>query len=84
MALDPHVLSQAFFMLDIFPVLEHVTEAVLCLHGKKSGGARKSIIERLKMLLTVQVGWPIGGIGCTGFLKKPVLNSAYTCYSRAA
>ncbi|MGB6066275.1 MAG: ISKra4 family transposase [Desulfomonilaceae bacterium] len=52
----------AFFVLDIFHVLEHLAEAAHCFYEEKTPEARKFVTERLKMLLTGQVGRLIGGL----------------------
>lgn len=52
----------AFFVLDIFHVLEHLAKASHCLYEEKSPEARKFVTDRLKMLLTGQSGRLIGGL----------------------
>lgn len=52
----------AFFVLDIFHVLEHLAEAAHCFYEEKTPEARKFVTERLKMLLTGEVGRLIGGL----------------------
>jgi hypothetical protein len=52
----------AFFVLDLFHVLEHLAEAAHCLYEEKSPEARKFVTDRLKMLLTGQSGRLIGGL----------------------
>lgn len=52
----------AFFVLDIFHVLEHLADAAHCFYEEKSPEARRFVTERLKMLLTGQVGRLIGGL----------------------
>jgi hypothetical protein len=52
----------AFFVLDIFHVLEHVGKAALCFHDEGSPQARKFVTERLRMLLNGRAGRLIGGL----------------------
>lgn len=52
----------AFFVLDIFHVLEHLADAAHCFYEEKTPEARKLVTERLRMLLTGQVGRLIGGL----------------------
>jgi len=52
----------AFFVLDIFHVLEHVSEAAHCFYKEKSPEAKRFVRERLRMLLTGNAGQMIGGL----------------------
>jgi hypothetical protein len=52
----------AFFVLDIFHVLEHLAKAALCFHDENSPEARKFVTERLRMLLSGRAGKLIGGL----------------------
>lgn len=52
----------AFFVLDIFHVLEHLAEAAHSFYEEKTPEARQFVTERLKMLLTGQVCRLIGGL----------------------
>ena len=52
----------AFFVLDIFHVLEHLTKAAHCFHDEESPGAREFVTERLRMLLIGKAGRLIGGL----------------------
>lgn len=52
----------AFFVLDIFHVLEHLNDAAHCFYEEKTPEARSFVTERLKMLLTGQAGRLIGGL----------------------
>jgi len=52
----------AFFVLDIFHVLEHLGKAALCFHDEGSPQAREFVTERLKMLLDGRAGRLIGGL----------------------
>ncbi len=52
----------AFFVLDIFHVLEHLGKAALCFHDEGSPQARQFVTERLKMLLNGRAGRLIGGL----------------------
>jgi hypothetical protein len=52
----------AFFVLDIFHVLEHLADAAHCFYAEKTPEARSFVTERLKMLLTGQAGRLIGGL----------------------
>jgi hypothetical protein len=52
----------AFFVLDIFHVLEHLGKAALCFHDEGSLQAREFVTERLKMLLNGRAGRLIGGL----------------------
>jgi hypothetical protein len=52
----------AFFVLDIFHVLEHLGKAALCFHGEGSPQARQFVTERLRMLLHGKAGRMIGGL----------------------
>jgi hypothetical protein len=53
---------KAFFVLDIFHVLEHLGKAALCFHDEGSPEAREFVTERLKMLLLGRAGAMIGGL----------------------
>jgi hypothetical protein len=53
---------KAFFVLDIFHVLEYIAEAAHCFHKEKSPEAKKFIRQRLRMLLTGDAGKMIGGL----------------------
>jgi hypothetical protein len=52
----------AFFVLDIFHVLEHLGKAALCFYDEGSPQAREFVTERLKMLLGGRAGRLIGGL----------------------
>jgi hypothetical protein len=52
----------AFFVLDIFHVLEHLGKAALCFHDEGSPQAREFVTQRLKMLLDGRAGRLIGGL----------------------
>jgi len=52
----------AFFVLDIFHVLEHLGKAALCFHDEGSPQAREFVTERLRMLLGGRAGRLIGGL----------------------
>jgi hypothetical protein len=52
----------AFFVLDIFHVLEHLTKAAHCFHDENSPDAREFVTERLRMLLIGKAGRLIGGL----------------------
>ncbi len=52
----------AFFVLDIFHVLEHLAKAALCFHDAGSLQAREFVTERLKILLSGRAGRLIGGL----------------------
>ena len=52
----------AFFVLDIFHVLEHLTKAAHCFHPEHSTQARVFVTDRLRMLLTGKAGRLIGGL----------------------
>lgn len=52
----------AFFVLDIFHVLEHLAKAAHCFHDENSPEARRFVTERLRMLLLGKAGRVIGGL----------------------
>jgi len=52
----------AFFVLDIFHVLEHLSDVAHCFYKEKSPEARSFVRKRLRMLLTGHVGHMIGGL----------------------
>lgn len=52
----------AFFVLDIFHVLEHLGKAALLFHDEESPQARQFVTERLRMLLQGKAGRMIGGL----------------------
>jgi hypothetical protein len=52
----------AFFVLDIFHVLEYIAEAAHCFHKEETPEAQRFVTERLKMLLTGRIGRLIGGL----------------------
>lgn len=52
----------AFFVLDIFHVLEHLGKAALCFHDEGSALARSFVTERLRLLLLGRAGAMIGGL----------------------
>jgi hypothetical protein len=64
----------AFFVLDIFHVLEHLGKAALCSYDEGSPQARKFVTERLRMLLLGKVGRMIGGL--KQMLSKQELSGA--------
>jgi hypothetical protein len=64
----------AFFVLDIFHVLEHLGKAALCFYDEGSPQARDFVTERLKMLLNGRAGRLIGGL--KQMLVKHKLSSA--------
>jgi hypothetical protein len=68
----------AFFVLDIFHVLEYIAQAAHCFHKEKSPEARKFIRERLKMLLTGNVGKMIGGLKQTLTKRSLSKSQKYT------
>jgi hypothetical protein len=53
---------KAFFVLDIFHVLEHLGKAALCFRDEGSPQAREFVTERLKMLLLGRAGGVLGGL----------------------
>jgi len=52
----------AFFVPDIFHVLEHLGKAALCFDDENSLQARQFVTERVKMLLEGRAGRLIGGL----------------------
>jgi hypothetical protein len=52
----------AFFVLDIFHVLEHLGKAALCFYDEGCPQAREFVTERLRMLLQGKAGRMIGGL----------------------
>ena len=52
--------GSAFFVLDIFHVLEHLGRAALCFYDEGSPQARQFVTERLRMLLDGKAGRLIG------------------------
>jgi hypothetical protein len=54
--------GNAFFVLDIFHVLEHLGKAALCFYDENSPQAGEFVTERLKMLLNGRAGRLIGGL----------------------
>jgi hypothetical protein len=52
----------AFFVLDIFHVLEHLGKAALLFHDEDSPQAREFVTGRLRMLLQGKAGRMIGGL----------------------
>lgn len=54
--------AKAFFVLDIFHVLEHLAKAAHCFHDENSPEARRFVTERLRMLLLGKAGRVIGGL----------------------
>lgn len=52
----------AFFVLDIFHVLEHLGKAALCFYDEGSPQARQFVTDRLRMLLQGKAGRMIGGL----------------------
>jgi hypothetical protein len=52
----------AFFVVDIFHVLEHIADVAHCFYEEKSPEAKKFVKQRLKMLLTGNAGRVIGGL----------------------
>jgi hypothetical protein len=52
----------AFFVLDIFHVLEHLGKAALCFYDEGSPQAREFVTQRLRMLLVGKAGRVIGGL----------------------
>ncbi len=65
---------KAFFVLDIFHVLEHLGKAALCFYDEGSPKARQFVTERLKMLLVGRAGAMIGGL--KQMVSKHKLSSA--------
>jgi hypothetical protein len=57
-----HYFPTAFFVLDIFHVLEHLAKAAHCFHDENSPEARRFVTERLRMLLMGKAGRVIGGL----------------------
>jgi hypothetical protein len=66
--------SAAFFVRDIFHVLEHLGKAALCFHDEGSPQAREFVTERLRMLLQGKAGRMIGGL--KQMLTKHELSNA--------
>jgi len=66
--------GNAFFVLDIFHVLEHLGKAALCFHDEDSPQAREFVTERLRMLLNGRAGRLIGGL--KQMLTKQELSGA--------
>jgi hypothetical protein len=66
----------AFFVLDIFHVLEHLGKAALCFHDEGSPQAREFVTERLRMLLNGRAGRLIGG------LKQMLTKQDLSCTKR--
>jgi hypothetical protein len=64
----------AFFVLDIFHVLEHLGKAALCFYDESSLQAREFVTERLSMLLLGKAGRMIGGL--KQMLSKHKLSGA--------
>jgi len=64
----------AFFVLDIFHVLEHLGRAALCFYDEGSPQARAFVTERLRMLLQGKAGRMIGGL--KQMLSKHELSGA--------
>jgi hypothetical protein len=64
----------AFFVLDIFQVLEHLGKAALCFYDEGSPQAREFVTERLRMLLGGRAGRLIGGL--KQMLTKQELSGA--------
>jgi len=54
--------GSAFFVLDIFHVMEHLGKAALCFHDEGSPHARQFVTQRLRMLLAGKAGRVIGGL----------------------
>jgi hypothetical protein len=52
----------AFFVLDIFHVLEHIADVAHCFYKDKSPEAKNFVRQRLTMLLTGNTGRLIGGL----------------------
>jgi hypothetical protein len=52
----------AFFVLDIFHVLEHIADVAHCFFKEKSPEAKKFVRQRLRMLLEGKAGRVIGGL----------------------
>ena len=52
----------AFFVLDIFHVLEHLADVAHCFFKEKSPEAKQFVRQRLRMLLTGNAGRVIGGL----------------------
>jgi hypothetical protein len=52
----------AFFVLDIFHVLEHIADVAHCFYKEKSPEAKAFVRQRLRMLLTGNAGRLIGGL----------------------
>jgi Transposase len=64
----------AFFVLDIFHVLEHLSEAAHCFYKEKSPEAKRFVRDRLRMLLTGNAGQMIGGLKQI-LTKRPLSNT---------
>lgn len=64
----------AFFVLDIFHVLEHLGKAALCFYDEGSPQAREFVTERLRVLLQGKAGRMIGGL--KQMLSKHELSGA--------
>jgi hypothetical protein len=67
-------LPTAFFVLDIFHVLEHLGKAALCFYDQDSPQAKEFVTERLRMLLNGRAGRLIGGL--KQMLTKQKLSGA--------
>jgi len=52
----------AFFVIDIFHVLEHIADVAHCFYKEKSPEAKAFVRQRLRMLLTGNAGRVIGGL----------------------
>ncbi|MCA1961951.1 MAG: hypothetical protein LDL33_14295 [Desulfomonile sp.] len=52
----------AFFVLDVFHVLEHLGKAALCFYDEGGPHVREFVTERLRMLLQGKAGRMIGGL----------------------
>jgi hypothetical protein len=64
----------AFFVLDIFHVMEHLGKAALCFYDEGSPHVREFVQERLRMLLQGKAGRMIGGL--KQMLSKHELSGA--------
>jgi hypothetical protein len=64
----------AFFVPDIFHVLEHLAKGAQCFYDESNPQARKFVTKRLKMLLSGKAGKLIGGL--KQMLNKHKLSNA--------
>jgi hypothetical protein len=65
----------AFFVIDIFHVLEHLADVAHCFYNEKSPEAKAFVRQRLRMLLTGNAGRVIGGLKQI-MAKRKLTNAA--------